>query len=214
MLIEAATRRNIREIAAIHVDAFPGHFLTQLGQPFLLHYYRLVIEYPLGILLSAKSSTGTVCGFASGFLNPPAFYSLFQQKRLRFGLCIVLPILFRPWLVQRLIHNRNRVIRTSLEEQDQHHLVELSSIAIHKKHRGQGHGKLLMDAFCHCAGQLGATTIYLTTDAENNDQVNNFYKRLGFSRERFCDAPGDRPMYKHTKPLNVDAIVRKTEQIL
>ena len=73
-----------REIAKLHTQAFPGFFLTQLGDRFLTGYYKCVEAYPGGILLVARNKDSTAAGFAAGFLDPPAFYRFLRSRGARF----------------------------------------------------------------------------------------------------------------------------------
>ena len=190
---------DLSAIATIHIAAFQNHFLTDLGKGFLRHYYRLILGYPSGILLIAEEvGSENPTGFVGGFVNPPAFYRSLQHKRVSLALRMIVPIIQCPKIMPRILHNRRRVSQIAGLSGTQQRVAELSSIAVHPSHRGQGVGKELVFAFTARALEMGVDTIELTADA-NDRYVNHFYDRLGFHREPFVYAPPARPMYKYIK---------------
>ena len=135
-------------IASIHMAAFQNHFLTDLGNCFLRHYYQLILGYPSGILLVAEDSeSSNPAGFVGGVVNPPAFYRSMQQKRVRLALCMIVPLIRSPNIMRRILHNQRRVSRIAGSQEIEQRLAELSSIAVHPSHKGRGIGKELVAAF-------------------------------------------------------------------
>ncbi len=65
------------------------------------------------------------------------------------------------------------------ETQDEHS-CELASIAVDPCCARRGVGKVLVGRIIDRAREMNATKLYLTTDAENNDGTNAFYRGLGF----------------------------------
>jgi len=192
---------DLSAIATIHVAAFKNHFLTDLGKGFLRHYYRLILDYPLGILLIAEEAgSETPTGFVGGFVNPPAFYRSLEHKSVSLAVRMIVPIIQCPKIIPRILHNRRRVGQIAGLSETQQRVAELSSLAVHPSHAGRGVGKELVFDFTARALEMGVDTIDLTADA-NNRYVNYFYGRLGFRREPFVSAPPDRPMYKYSKKL-------------
>ena len=56
---------------------FQNHFLTDLGNCFLRHYYQLILGYPSGILLVAESSESSNPGrLCRGCREPGRFLSV------------------------------------------------------------------------------------------------------------------------------------------
>jgi ribosomal protein S18 acetylase RimI-like enzyme len=56
----------------------------------------------------------------------------------------------------------------------------LSSIGVTPSANGKGIGKILITAFCESAQEAGSPTVFLTTDRDENDAVNQFYISNGF----------------------------------
>ncbi len=188
-------------IVKLHGAAFPGQFLTQLGEAFLDRYYRIVLEHHCGVLLAAKTNGGQVAGFASGFMDPPAFYCRMRKKRWALAMTLIRPLIRNPRLFRRLLHIHRGVVGAARAADDQKQVAGLSSLAVHPQLEGRGIGSALMEHFIAWATEMGARSILLVTDAENNQRVNRFYERLGFSCEPAPDCLPERPMNKYTKVL-------------
>lgn len=183
MIIREASKIDLYRIVNIHMKAFPGFFMTKLGKKFLWEYYFTVLMYNSNIFLVAiDENENKILGFVAGFLNPSSFYSFLKRRSFRLGLSIFLEILKSPKLVMPIIQNYQRVNKNiSLNEEK---TVELASIAVDPEYSGKGIGKSLVKGFLSAALKLGAKKVILSTDAENNDKVNYFYKSLGFELER------------------------------
>jgi len=187
-IVVTATKDQLPNIVSIHKAAFPGFFMTELGHLFLKLYYKLVIKYANGILLIAQEDDNII-GFAAGFLKPQEFNDLLKKNKFLIGITIFPILLFKPWLIYRLLRNAKKITNRLPENG----LIqsELASLAVHPEHSGNGYGKALVKKFITISKQLGAQDIYLTTDAENNKAVNQFYQDLGFQlSRRFNSTPG------------------------
>lgn len=182
MVIEhrvADITRDLSDIADIHIKAFPGFFLTAMGKSFVREYYRAVLEFPENLCFVATEEERTV-GFVVGFGNPPAFYTFYKKRRVRLISLVLRAILTNPGLLGRVLVNLKRV--SSVEGSSSE--VELSSVGVEPSLTGTGVGRSLIQAFVNLARERGYQSIYLTTDAEENDRVNLFYIKQGFILER------------------------------
>jgi len=178
--IFAAWDNDIPAIVRIHQAAFPGFFLTQMGPAFLRAYYRLVQTTPGGIVLVAARG-GQACGFVAGFIDPDRFYQVMRQRKWSLVIPLVLGILRQPSLARRVLTNFRRVRaenRPTIPETTI--IAELSSIGVDPASGGRGLGRTLTLAFIDAARTGGADGVLLTTDAQDNDRVNQFYQQLGF----------------------------------
>jgi ribosomal protein S18 acetylase RimI-like enzyme len=187
-VIRVATAADLGPIAELHQRAFRGFFLTQLGRPFLLRYYRAVLAYPGGILLLAEEALSIV-GFVAGFCEPGLFYRSLRRRALSLGLSMAPALLRNPRLLHRAVANFRRT--SEAERHDHTHFAELSSLAVDPAAEGRGIGRGLVTDFTRVAAEKGAFSVCLTTDALENDAVNCFYRRLGFEvRRTFESTPG------------------------
>ena len=181
--------RELDAIVPVHIQAFPGFFMTQLGPRFLREYYRCVLDYRKGMVLTESDVNGCL-GFASGFLDPPDFYRELRRRRLRLGLSACAGIVTHPQRLKTLLVNYGRAggVASRSHEPD---TAELSSIAVLPIATGRGVGSRLVKKFVEAAGVSGARRVVLTTDAKENRQVNRFYGNLGFEIKRSFEAkPG------------------------
>ncbi|NJK47261.1 GNAT family N-acetyltransferase [Candidatus Gracilibacteria bacterium] len=193
----ANINEDLEEIVRIHINAFPGFFMTAMGLSFLREYYRTVLEFPQNIALVAieadcpqdKTQTHRVVGFVVGFGNPPAFYSFYKTKRLRLFAIILWAVARNPSLLRRVILNLKRI--SSVEGSNAE--VELSSIGVDTDFMKLGVGRVLVRAFLSAASERGYQSVYLTTDACENDRVNQFYQKQNFTLERTFQS-GNRQM--------------------
>jgi len=174
---------DVNSVVEIHQQAFQGFFLEQMGMSFLKAYYRIVLAYSGSVAHVCIREDGFVVGFVVGFIAPKAFY--YKLKRSKFQL--MLPILFgvirNPKLVVKIFENIKRVSdsesvsRKTLVDTD---TAELSSIAVGSVAKGVG--SLLIDAFIKDVFLRDIVNVTLTTDYENNELVNNFYLKHGFTK--------------------------------
>lgn len=182
-----AVRSDIAKIVNVHKSAFPGFFMTILGDRFLHKYYSFVLSFP-GSIFWVKEELGEIQGFVSGFLNPSLFYKSMKKHRIQFLITILLRILVCPWLIARLLASYSQAGRSA-----RGYAIgdcELSSIGVHPEHSKQGIGRELLKRFIDSAMDK-AESIVLTTDTDCNNAVNGFYIKHGFSRTKCYErSPG------------------------
>jgi ribosomal protein S18 acetylase RimI-like enzyme len=177
------------EVVEVHQQAFPRFFMTQLGRRFLREYYRSVLEYPHGILLTEREG-GACVGFVAGFGDPGAFYRQLRRCWARLGWAALAGLVARPARAITLIYNYRRT-RDGARRLSGPTTAELSSLAVVPGAAGQGVGSRLARAFIETAAAHGVDRVGLTTDTHGNDDVNRFYQRLGFVCTRTFEArPG------------------------
>jgi GNAT superfamily N-acetyltransferase len=169
----------LEDIVAVHLRGYTNHFLTLMGSAFIQEYYRAVSQYKPNIFLVARNEAGLI-GFVSGFGNPVQFYSYYRSKRFKVMPTILVAILKRPYLIPRILSNFNRIRSPDGSSSE----VELSSICVLPEHSGLLVGHALIQAFVNKARLTGFESVYLTTDARNNERGNAFYVKEGFHLER------------------------------
>lgn len=181
IMIREMTHSDLGAVVDIHANAFDGFFLTRMGPRFLRAYYQTVLEFESSIALVAyDTEADRAQGFAVGFRDPQGFYHLFGQRRRRVAPAILLAVLRNPGLMPTILHNIRRV---DAQAQQPVNAVELSSIAVGVPRRGVGGA--LLEAFADKARSEGVHRLILTTDAEGNDPVREFYEARGFNLEGF-----------------------------
>jgi SAM-dependent methyltransferase/ribosomal protein S18 acetylase RimI-like enzyme len=195
--IRRATLQDLQGIIEVHMLSFPHFFLTNLGPGFLRTYYALVLEYQRGVLLVAEER-GRVLGFAAGFIDPSSFYQIMTATRSRFLFPALVRLVEHPTLLFRLLKNVRRVIKLKQSPDfNSSDSCELASIAVHPDAMRRGLGKALVRSFVGAVEAERAARVCLTTDADNNDPTNAFYRDLGFRCTRTFEAPGKRRMNEY-----------------
>ncbi|AZA10441.1 GNAT family N-acetyltransferase [Corynebacterium gerontici] len=168
--------RDARALAHLHVRAFPGFFLAQLGPKFLSRFYRGYAHDPSAVGITYRKR-GRVIGSVVGTTDPNGFYSrLLKRDLFGFGWTAAMAALRNPKAAGRLFQG---LFYRGEEAAEIPGAALLASVCLDPEERGGGLGKqMIRDFFGECA-RRGAGTVVLTTDAENNDAVNTMYQRLG-----------------------------------
>lgn len=200
MIIVKADRTDVAEVAKLHVHAFPGFFLTSLGLSFLKELYAGFLSHPSGIFIVAKDEGGIV-GFAAGTSAPEAFFpDLRRRRRFAFVFKAIPSILRNPLPVCRKLLYAVRYCGEAPAARSSGAL--LSSIGTAIACRGNGVAASLILEFEKEAMGHGADFVYLTTDAEQNDRVNAFYRRHGYAAVSRFQQNGRRDMFRYEKQLS------------
>lgn len=202
-MIEVSVRRmnsaELDRVVEIHLEAFPGFFLTYLGRRFLVRFYESILADPTGIALIAVVPGQGVVGFAMGTTEPHGFYSrLFRRRLLPIGLSILPSILRRPSTLIRVIR---RVLQRATGPTAALPGTELMSLAVRPAARGVHAGKRLVETFMDEARRAGSESLWLLADAVDNEAVLEFYKRLGFANIRQMTTPEGRRMVEYRRNL-------------
>lgn len=188
-----------RAVAAIHLEAFQGFFLSSLGSSFLAYYYRCFPHEPGAIALVAEQGEeGRVVGFVVGTINPRAFYRrILRRHWLGFALRAAGALALHPGAAPRLL----RGLTHSGGNPGGKAVAGLFSIAVLPAAHGGGSAAALMRGFLELAAARGARSAFLHTDAAKNERVNAFYRRHGFTVERTLTTPEGRQLNEYWRDL-------------
>jgi ribosomal protein S18 acetylase RimI-like enzyme len=184
------------DVVDLHMESFPGFFLSFLGPDFLSLFYRSVLEDPEGVLLVACSGK-QVMGVSAAVENQTAFYRRMLRRKWAFGRAAITAILEKPAITLRLLRALNKPIEVQASAAD----ACILSLAVLPAFRDQGFGEQLVDAVCRELKIRNAEAVCLTTDQVRNDAVNRFYLRLGFRLARTYVTPEGRALNEYLLPL-------------
>jgi len=160
--------------------AFPTFFLSFLGHAFLREFYGSFLSDPVGLGFVALSDDGRVLGVVVGPLNPSGYFKrLLKRRWWAFCLASVFAVLRRPTVLPRLF----RAVVYRGESPAGPVRALLSSIAVDPQVQGGGVGRLLVERWVAEVRAAGGTGCFLTTDADGNEAVNTFYRKLGWKLE-------------------------------
>ena len=103
------TTDDLADVVRIHQSSFQGFFLTKMGTSFLVQYYQTVLNYEKSIAVVSRSSSGSVDGFAVGFVDPELFYKFFRSRRIGFLPSIFWAVVKQPSLISAILKNAKRL---------------------------------------------------------------------------------------------------------
>ncbi len=191
---------DVPAVVSVHLDSFPGFFLSFLGPAFLGALYRGILRDEAGVAVVAEVK-GEIIGFAAGTQDQAGFYRRLLRRRLiEFVVASIRPCLRRPAVIPRMV----RALRRPTDVGATAAVASLMSIAVRPGSGGRGVGQQLVEAFCAALRQEGVEAVCLETDREGNERVNEFYSRLGFQLTRSYATPEGRPMNEYVLQLTID----------
>jgi ribosomal protein S18 acetylase RimI-like enzyme len=166
-------------IVKIHLATFKGFFLESLGREFLRELYRGFILEPSGLCLVAIDASGALIGFVAGTTQPEGFFRrLLRHRWYAFVSAGISSLFLHPILVGRKFVFALRY--RGEKPLDIPPAALLSSIGVLPEGKRRGIGKTLVASFCEEVRKDGIPIVFLTTDRDSNDAVNNFYLGSGF----------------------------------
>lgn len=165
-------------VAVLHTSAFPGFFLTSLGERALRELYSAIISDSRGIAIVAREGSRVV-GFAAGAIDGRSSYKRILVRRWwRLAIAVAPVVLRRASLIFRIAW-RMRSIPSSPPRSGE---ALLASVAVSPSDHNRGIGRTLVREFIAIARQKGARSVCLSTDGVENDRVERFYQAMGFRR--------------------------------
>ncbi len=176
MTLRPITQADVEPCASLHCVAFPGFFLSELGEPFLREFYRSFVDSDSAVSAVALGPDGEPIGVVVGTTNPSGFFRrLLAQRWFAFALASVVLAVRRPRYIPRLL----RAVRYRGVSPGETNGALLSSICVSPS-APPGTGRRLLAAFVASVAERGVSTAHLTTDSDDNDRVNRFYTAAGW----------------------------------
>lgn len=195
-----AQARDLRQVVDVHVEAFPGFFLTSLGPSFLEVMYRAFLSDSGAVFLVAESQDGVIEGFAVGAAgNVPRDRSLALRRLPSFLLAVVPALVRNPGRVTRRL--AAQMFSRGAQPDYPAGAAVLRSIGVRAQMKGSGAAGQLLATFEARARSKGAASIALTTDALENERAVGFYTKQGYSTRQQFAQHGNRRMLVMTKSL-------------
>jgi ribosomal protein S18 acetylase RimI-like enzyme len=189
---------DLESIVQIHLDAFPHFFLTFLGPAFLSKLYLCILYDKSGIAF-VYAPDSRIVGFVVGTDQPSGFYHrVLRRHWWRFGLASISSVIKQPMIIPRLL----RAFSSPYQFQAPQGSGTLMSIAVNPDAQGSGVGQILLHAFMKEASCRGLSMINLTTDRCENDRVNRFYRKAGFTLSRTLTTHEGREMNEYSIKLH------------
>jgi len=200
VILSALTLADVRPLARQHRAAFPGFFLSTLGEPFLVQFYRGFLTDDSAVSVVARGPDGSVHGAVVGTTEPAGFFGrLVKNHWAGFVLASARVMVTNPRAAPRLL----RAVRYRGGIPADCHGALLSSLFVAPSLQGAGVGRQLVEAWTREVAGRGVDTAFLTTDAEGNSGVNGFYQARGWVLSDSYTTREGRSMNRYTKRLVV-----------
>lgn len=196
--VKKAQEKDIPDIVAVHIKAFPDFFLTLLGEGFLKLYYKSVLKSSDGVLLIGQSE-GETTGFCAGTLLSAGFNTRLIKSNLMGYFGQGIKLLFTHPL--RIWHLFKNMTKENADVGDKGEYAELLSIGVNPDKQGGGVGKRMLMALEEEVAQRDVTKLSLTTDFENNEKAIGFYRSLGYKEWYDFVTYPNRRMYRMIKQI-------------
>lgn len=198
-IIRRMTKADSPKAAQVHMEGFPGFFLTFLGHRFIAVMYRSILDKEDAIAHVAVEEDGTLLGLMVGTSAPQQIYRRLVHDHLwDFAWASLGAVARRPTILPRLM----RAVRRQENAEGQEADALLMSLAVSPAARGRDLGRVLMRTALADARRRGCHKVALITDRDHNDHVNQFHQSLGFKIVRELATPEGRHMYEYM--LNLD----------
>jgi ribosomal protein S18 acetylase RimI-like enzyme len=195
-----ATLADMTSVAEVHLSAFPGFFLSQLGAPFLRVMYRSFLVDRHSIFLIYETKDLTIAGFAVGRTDLGSRNRWLAVRFLpQFFLAVLPALAANPLRISERLFRRFFDIDGSPKMPRE--AAFLRSIGVTESSRGSGIADTLLKNFEAAALQRGAGSVHLTTDAVGNLRAQRFYERRGYGVVERFRQDGSRLMWHMSKDL-------------
>jgi ribosomal protein S18 acetylase RimI-like enzyme len=198
MNVREPTENEMLKIAAIHLVAFDGFFLSELGSNFLKMYYNSIRKNKRGILLGCYENK-QLLGFCAATSFSAGFNSyLIKKNIIPFSIIGLKLLLSKPKALIRLLRNFTKSDATIVDDGK---YAELLSIGVSPSAQGKGVGRILLTTLEEHLKEKHVEQLSLTTDFFDNEKTLRFYK--GMNYEVMCEfiAYPNRKMYRLIKKL-------------
>lgn len=192
--ITTMSSSHINTVVEIHLRAFPNFFLSFLGPRFLREFYASFLVDSQGVGFVALSSAGQILGVIVGSVDPNGYFKrLLKRRWWKFCMASIAAMVQQPSCIPRLF----RAVFYRGESPAGAQRALLSSVAVDPNVQSVGVGKKLVEHWLKEIQRRGATGCYLTTDAEGNEKVNQFYQSLHWRIDGVYLTPEGRRMHRY-----------------
>ena len=192
--ITSLSSSHINTVVEIHLRAFPNFFLSFLGPHFLREFYGSFLVDSQGVGFVSLSSAGQILGVIVGPVDPRGYFKrLLKRRWWKFCMASIAAVVQRPSCMPRLF----RAVFYRGESPAGVQRALLSSVAVDPNVQSVGVGKKLVAHWLKEIQRRGATGCYLTTDAEGNEKVNQFYQGLHWRIDSVYLTPEGRRMHRY-----------------
>jgi len=165
-----------KNLANLHIRAFPNFFLTTLGERFLKTFYESILNSSNGFGV-AIFEDNCLLGFAIGTEKTHGFYrDLVSQNGINLFFSSLNSLVENPMKIVRIIKN----LRGGNNIYQLNEGGWLLSICTNPEYWGKNISTLVLKRFEEEAEKRSLKKIWLTTDFLNNERANSFYLKMNY----------------------------------
>ena len=169
--------KDSQSIAEVHEKVFSSFFLTSLGRLFLEKFYQAILKDSKSLAVGIFEDEVLVA-FAVGTITKKGFYrGLLRRAALQLIFAALPKLVRNPMLLRHLFQS---FFSKETEGIDISKGARLLSIGVQPSMRTKGYGRRVLIEFENEVSKV-SSLITLTTDAEKNDRVNQFYVSHGYT---------------------------------
>lgn len=196
--VRPVASKSIGSLINIHLEAFEGFFLTELGKDFLFTYYNAVRDNDRGVLLGCFEND-VLLGFCAATSLSASFNTYIVKKNFfQFAKRGISILCRNSRALVRLLKN---FTKSNPSVSDVGNYAELLSIGVSPTAQGKGVGKLLLSDLEEVLREKGVKQLSLTTDFHDNDKTLKFYQAMNYKIMYDFIAYPNRKMYRLIKDL-------------
>ena len=185
--VRRVMRKELSQVAAVHMAAFPNSAITLMGQEAVRRYYDWQLVGPHIVLALGAFSSDQCLGFCFGGVFRGATSGFLARNRAY----LTWRVLTHPWLITNEIFRgrlkmaarllRRRPAAKGIYVSNAPRSFEILAIAVDPRSQRTGIGELLMHEAEAIARKHSFHQIHLTVHAKNA-QVIRFYQGLGWQK--------------------------------
>lgn len=186
--IRDARDSDLADVARLHIHAFPGSVLGELGEEAVRRNYRWQLNGPHDLTALVASDAGTLSGFLFGGVFRGSTIGFVKSERwFLAGQVASHPRILlhgvgwsRVGLALRLLARRSPAAQPEQPDAVPRRSLGVLAIAVDPAAQGRGVGRALMAEAVRRARQQGFEAMHLTVHP-SNEQALAFYRSLGWT---------------------------------
>lgn len=177
--VQSSENEIINSIVSVHLNAFPGFFLTFMGKGFLNQMYRSYCEHEKSGLIVAELEDKAIgfLAYSSDFSN--LYKYMIKTRLILFAWYSLGAFLRKP---SAFFHIISAFLKPSETKRNEKY-TELASIGVDPKYKSLGIGTQMIEKLKKIVDFKESAYITLETDAKNNESAIRFYEKNGFVLE-------------------------------